>query len=228
MRYSSTLLFATSAVLVLSSPLPKPLNINMGAYSPALVVGDGAIGFKGTESVTNLMNTLQGAAANSAAANGAAAPAVAAPVAAEGTVAQDQQGAAVTQLLEGMGKSVVNSKRDPIDEDAYHLKALNAEIETRKMVRDTADDLVDEDLELDEVEDEYKRDIDDLEIEGEIEDEDVEKRDLTGFNAALNFATGALKSGPEVQLGTGEGGSGVGITQKAGGATTGNGTARVG
>jgi len=131
-------------------------------------VGDGAIGFKGTESVTNLMNTLQGAAANSAAANGAAAPAVAAPVAAEGTVAQDQQGAAVTQLLEGMGKSVVNSKRDPIDEDAYHLKALNAEIETRKMVRDTADDLVDEDLELDEVEDEYKRDIDDLEIEGEV------------------------------------------------------------
>jgi hypothetical protein len=56
----------------------------------------------------------------------------------------------------------------------------------------------------------------------------VEKRDLTGFNAALNFATGALKSGPEVQLGTGEGGSGVGITQKAGGATAGNGTARVG
>jgi hypothetical protein len=37
MRYSSTLLFAASAVLVLSSPLPKPLNINMGAYSPALV-----------------------------------------------------------------------------------------------------------------------------------------------------------------------------------------------
>jgi hypothetical protein len=131
-------------------------------------VGDGAIGFKGTESVTNLMNTLQGAAANSATANGAAAPAVAAPVAAEGTVAQDQQGAAVTQLLEGMGKSVVNSKRDPIDEDAYRLKALNAEIETRKMVRDTADDLVDEDLELDEVEDEYKRDIGDLEIEGEV------------------------------------------------------------
>lgn len=26
-----------------------PLNINLGAYSPALVVGDGAIGFKGAE-----------------------------------------------------------------------------------------------------------------------------------------------------------------------------------
>ena len=43
------------------------------------------------------------------------------------------------------------------------------------------------------------------------------KRDLQGFNAALNYATGALKTGPEVQLGTGEGGSGVGIIQKAGG-----------
>jgi hypothetical protein len=26
-----------------------PLNINLGAYSPALVVGDGAIGFHGAE-----------------------------------------------------------------------------------------------------------------------------------------------------------------------------------
>jgi hypothetical protein len=110
------------------------------------------------------MNTLQGAAANSAAANRAASPAIAAPAAAapaEATIAQDQQGAAVTQLLEGMGKNVVNSKRSTIDEDAYHLKALNAEIETRKMIRDTADDLVDE-----EEEGEYKRDVE--EFEGEV------------------------------------------------------------
>ena len=43
-----------------------------------------------------------------------------------------------------------------------------------------------------------------------------EKRDLAGFNAALNFATGALTKGPTVELGTGEGGSGVGITVKPG------------
>jgi hypothetical protein len=49
---------------------------------------------------------------------------------------------------------------------------------------------------------------------------EIEKRDIAGFNAALNYATGALKTSPEVQLGTGEGGSGVGITQKAGGVTT--------
>lgn len=46
------------------------------------------------------------------------------------------------------------------------------------------------------------------------------KRDIAGFNAALNYATGALKTSPEIQLGTGEGGSGVGITQKAGGTTS--------
>lgn len=116
------------------------------------------------------MSTLQGAAANSATANGAAAPVAAvpatpqpaAPAPAEGVIAQDQQGAAVTQLLEGMGKSVVTVKRDPIDEDAYHLRALNAEMESR----DTADDLVDEELELDEEEEEYKRAVE--ELQGEV------------------------------------------------------------
>jgi hypothetical protein len=44
----------------------------------------------------------------------------------------------------------------------------------------------------------------------------TEKRDIAGFNAALNYATRALRSSPEVQLGTREGGSGVGITQKPG------------
>jgi hypothetical protein len=45
-------------------------------------------------------------------------------------------------------------------------------------------------------------------------------RDLAGFDAALNHDSGALKSGFEVQLGTGEGGSGVGIKQKQGGTTS--------
>ncbi|KAF1951209.1 hypothetical protein CC80DRAFT_212092 [Byssothecium circinans] len=35
-----------------------PLNINLGAYSPALVVGDGEISLGGTESATALMSTL--------------------------------------------------------------------------------------------------------------------------------------------------------------------------
>ncbi|KAF6805253.1 hypothetical protein CSOJ01_09629 [Colletotrichum sojae] len=59
-----------------------PLNINLGAYSPALVVGDGEISFGGRNDVSQLMSVLEGAAVNAAqgAANApAAAPAAPAP-----------------------------------------------------------------------------------------------------------------------------------------------------
>jgi hypothetical protein len=47
------------------------------------------------------------------------------------------------------------------------------------------------------------------ESEAENTGAEVEMRDLAGFTAALNFATGALKTSPGVQLGTGGEGSGV-------------------
>lgn len=43
-----------------------PLNINLGAYSPALVVGDGEISFSGKADVNSLMTALEGAAVNTA------------------------------------------------------------------------------------------------------------------------------------------------------------------
>ncbi|KAK3687561.1 hypothetical protein B0T22DRAFT_439178 [Podospora appendiculata] len=64
MHYHS-LLTATAALIALAGALP--LNINLGAYSPALVVGDGEISFKeGGEAVTKLVETLQGAAVSGA------------------------------------------------------------------------------------------------------------------------------------------------------------------
>lgn len=39
----------------------------------------------------------------------------------------------------------------------------------------------------------------------------VAKRDLAGFDRALTYAEAALVKGPKIQLGTGEGGAGVGI-----------------
>lgn len=48
--------------------------------------------------------------------------------------------------------------------------------------------------------------------------EKTERRDLAGFNAALKFASDALKTSPGIELGTGEGGSGVGIKQAPGNA----------
>lgn len=47
------------------------------------------------------------------------------------------------------------------------------------------------------------------------------KRDLAGFDRALTFAEAALTKGPLIQLGTGEGGSGVGITVDNNGGTVG-------
>ncbi|KAI2778721.1 hypothetical protein F4815DRAFT_476401 [Daldinia loculata] len=45
MKSTFPIIFATLIGLSISAPL----NINLGAYSPALVVGDGAIGFNGAE-----------------------------------------------------------------------------------------------------------------------------------------------------------------------------------
>lgn len=39
----------------------------------------------------------------------------------------------------------------------------------------------------------------------------LNKRQLSGFDRALTYAEAALTKGPKIQLGTGEGGSGVGI-----------------
>ncbi|KAF2470003.1 uncharacterized protein BDR25DRAFT_35981 [Lindgomyces ingoldianus] len=52
-------------ILLVAAVSAVPLNINLGAYSPALVVGDGEISLGSTESASRLMETLaSGAAAN--------------------------------------------------------------------------------------------------------------------------------------------------------------------
>ncbi|KAG4222079.1 hypothetical protein PC116_g29446 [Phytophthora cactorum] len=45
MKYTFTIIFTA----LICSAISAPLNINLGAFSPALVVGDGAIGFEGAE-----------------------------------------------------------------------------------------------------------------------------------------------------------------------------------
>jgi hypothetical protein len=62
------------------------------------------------------------------------------------------------------------------------------------------------------------RSISGIEPQTDIADMGVEKRDLAGFNAALHYATGALKMIPGVELGAGEGVSGIRITIKLDGA----------
>ncbi|KAM7214225.1 hypothetical protein V8F06_010414 [Rhypophila decipiens] len=80
-------LLSTMALMALTAALP--LNINLGAYSPALVVGDGAISFEGGEGAEGLVDALQGAAVNEAAGR------VQAPVAAEPPTTPQVQAAQV-------------------------------------------------------------------------------------------------------------------------------------
>lgn len=183
-------LSALLALLAATSVQSLPLNINLGAYSPALVVGDGEISFGGEADVSNLMTALGGASQGTEAAaagtgitragvEGAIAekgPSVVAPSLSAVPVLASATAAPSAAVLQGqgIGRDVIEPREPEADADAVSVEKQGVEDE--------------------------KRDITD------------EKRDLAGFNAALAFATGALATGPEIQLGTGEGGSGVGIT----------------
>jgi len=180
MHYLSALLALIAATAISG----LPLNINLGAYSPALVVGDGEISFGGTESAEALVNTLAGASAGTDTVKKASRT-QAAKTSSDGSTFILPASAAVLPSVSplpigsGIGTSTVQPREPEVD---------------------GADSAIEE-----------KRDA------------PVEKRDLAGFNAALNFAAEALTKSPEVQLGTGEGGSGVGITVSPG-ASTGGGT----
>jgi hypothetical protein len=70
--YTQQILLAVLAALSVSA---VPLNINLGAYSPALVVGDGEISFGGSpERASELLQTLASGAATGAIPGQAAAP----------------------------------------------------------------------------------------------------------------------------------------------------------
>ncbi|KAI1772882.1 hypothetical protein F4818DRAFT_424240 [Hypoxylon cercidicola] len=181
---------------LLASVNALPLNINLGAYSPALVVGDGEISFGGGQDVTNLMNALEGAAVNAATGttNNAAATenAAAAVPAVDNTpaevVAAQEETPAVTTPAETASTQV-----DPnLEEQAQQISGLQGmgkEIAPRDSESPKA------------------------------------KRDLAGFDRALTFAEAALTKGPTIQLGTGEGGAGVGIIVDNNGGAVGEGNA---
>jgi uncharacterized membrane protein YedE/YeeE len=99
-----------------------PLNINLGAYSPALVVGDGEISFGGKQDVGALMNVLEGAAV-SAAAGVVAAPAVAAaPVAAAPAAAETINAVpGNNQLEEQVRHPTIHTRMQTLADFTYRL-----------------------------------------------------------------------------------------------------------
>ncbi|KAI1135701.1 hypothetical protein F5Y05DRAFT_416044 [Hypoxylon sp. FL0543] len=196
----------------LASVNALPLNINLGAYSPALVVGDGEISFGGGQDVTNLMNALEGAAVN----------------AATGTAGGATENAAVVPAAD----AGANADATPVGENgvAATENTNNAAVETPKASAEvpepsaTPANTVDPNLQ------QQASQISGLQGMGkEISPRDAEspkaKRDLAGFDRALTYAEAALTKGPLIQLGTGEGGAGVGIIVDNNGGTVGEGRA---
>jgi hypothetical protein len=162
------------ALLTATSISAVPLNINLGAYSPALVVGDGEISFRGAEDVAVLVETLPGAPTGTTAATANAG------ITRAGTVdaADDKTPTIITPAASASETPSASS----LPAGAFGIgRSIGPRLPEPKNA-----------------------------------DTGVEKRDLTGFTAALNFATGALKTSPGIELGTGGGGSGVGIKQAPG------------
>ncbi|KAI0595662.1 hypothetical protein F4775DRAFT_364632 [Biscogniauxia sp. FL1348] len=170
----------------LASVNALPLNINLGAYSPALVVGDGEISFGGGQDVTNLMNALEGAAVGAAA--GSTGNAVAA--------------ASVPSAQESSGSA---ANVEPAQTIAAAPVASSAAVPAAAAAVPEDPNLQEQATQISQLQGMGK------EIAPREDSESPQKRDLAGFDRALTFAEAALTKGPTIQLGTGEGGAGVGI-----------------
>lgn len=160
---------------LVASVAAVPLNINLGAYSPALVVGDGEISLGNGEKASELMSTLASGAANEAAGGegeAAAGQPEAQPAAAPAEEAQAEgEAARVKRSIDPIGTiENILTKRSPRPE-VGHLAAIEDAVQWIK-------------------------------------------RDLQGFNAALDFARDAQKDTPKVELGTEH--AGIGILVNAG------------
>ncbi|KAK8135359.1 hypothetical protein PG984_003299 [Apiospora sp. TS-2023a] len=183
-----------------------PLNINLGAYSPALVVGDGEISFGGGQDVSKLFTTLEGAAQANAAGGGAAAKTAGAAQPASQAASQ----AASSKISSTEGQSAAAAA--PV---AAKPSTPAPEV---AQTPDTSISTSDATLQ------DQASSVSTLQGMGkEIAPRDTApvKRDLAGFDRALKYAEAALVKGPIVQLGTGKEGAGVGIivdNRPAGGA----------
>lgn len=191
-----TLIAACSAV---------PLNINLGAYSPALVVGDGEISLGSTESASELMATLaSGAAANEGQAQQQGQQE-------QGGEEQQQQQEAPPQEQEQQQEGGGNEaeaqvggdqpqegdeqQQEPPAEEEAAKRSPNL-VRTVDHIGKRAPAAIDSRLAA---------------VEGAME---WIKRDLEGFNAALTYAREAMQNTPKIEMGSE--GAGVGIVVNAG------------
>ncbi|QDS67930.1 hypothetical protein FKW77_008674 [Venturia effusa] len=193
--YTQHILLAILAALSVSA---IPLNINLGAYSPALVVGDGEISFGGNpERASEVLQTLASGAATGAVPGQPAAAAPLAPAA----------GGITSPIVTPAAPIVAAQQRPDVNSNAPAILTEGsatgqpAEFISHAITGTKYPNMV-------------KRSI---EIEGRDVGPDARvsaikekfRRDLAGFREALSFARDAQKNEPKVELG-------FGITKNAG------------
>ena len=186
------------ALIAVSRVSAVPLNINLGAYSPALVVGDGEISFGGgaenggAKSAAQLMETLATGAVSAAQAGGEANAKVITP-----------EGAKEAVKVEALPPKPAEGGEQPAAAEGGEAeKPATNNIRFRELARPA-------------VERREATDADAAVSIAQLEERSEKlQRDLAGFREALNFATNAMKNTPKIELGTEK--SGVGIIQNPG------------
>jgi len=198
------------ALLAAMTASGLPLNINLGAYSPALVVGDGEISFGGSpERASQILQTLATGAQNGAVPVGGAAPA---PAAAAPAAAPQPAAAAPAA---GIGSPIVNS--------ATNAAAVVPTPETNNQQVEPASLLPPEFISH-KIESGFNPNLKypvigkrSVVVPPEASSDARRmkiKRDIDGFREALAFARDALRNEPRVEVGTPN--AGIGIIVNAG------------
>lgn len=223
-RYLLALLAAMSVTAV-------PLNINLGAYSPALVVGDGEISFGGTaERASEVLQTLSAGAQNGAVPSGQTPPAparqggetpaaqrpagegaVTAPAAGEASVIQPlpittapaTEGGATSPLVSAADAGVAAPPTDAQLPAEFISHAVASQSFPNLKLKEKRFVVVpDAEEEATEARKAKKE-------RREAARNAKVKRDIDGFRAALQYARDAALTAPRVELG-------FGIIQNAG------------
>lgn len=197
-----------------------PLNINLGAYSPALVVGDGEISFDSAERASQLMETLASGAATAGLNNGGQQQQ-------EGGNQQQQQ---QPQQQQGGGEAQANVVTGEVPTPSGEAESAETTVAAairkglvggsipnmaKRSIDETTTTVTDEDLTVD------RSVLEDRAVDDSIDSATVAwatkrdegmakmKRSIEGFREALNFARDGQKNQPKIELGTPA--SGVGI-----------------
>ncbi|KAF2675121.1 hypothetical protein BT63DRAFT_29057 [Microthyrium microscopicum] len=201
-------LVALATALVASA---LPLNINLGAYSPALVVGDGEISFGGTpERASEILQTLASGAQNGAVAPGSAPPAgtagtaasmspvpaapAPAPAPAVGSPLVSPAPAAPAPATPAPAVAEVVTAPTNLAPPEYISQKIGGGFNPLKKFPNMV-----------------KRD----ETSAQSPGARRIKRDIDGFREALAYARDAIKNQPKIQLGTKEAGVGIVISPGA-------------